>query len=85
MVAGGYGGSMSLSRLMEFLADLERHGLHYTLASSREEAVMVEVATPGIRWEVEFFTSGDIEVERFTSDGHIGGEELLAELWKHAD
>jgi hypothetical protein len=76
---------MSLSRLTEFLADLDRHDLHYRLASSREEAVMVEVATPGVRWEIEFFTNGEIEVERFASDGHIGGEELLAELWQNAD
>jgi hypothetical protein len=76
---------MSLSRLTEFLADLERHDLHYRLASYREDAVMVEVPTPGVHWEIEFFTNGEIEIERFTSDGHIGGEELLTELWKNAD
>ncbi len=36
---------------------------------ARPEAVMVALAVPGERWEIEFFTDGRIEVERFVSQG----------------
>lgn len=43
---------------------------------------MMLVAIPGQRWEIEFMRDGEIEVERFTSDGEIGGEEWVEDLWK---
>ncbi len=41
---------------------------------------MVKVAVPGEHWEVEFFASGEVEVEVFRSDGNIQSEEALAKL-----
>jgi len=47
---------------------------------------MVLVTVPGERWEVEFLADGSVEVERFTSDGEIYGEDTLGELFaKYAD
>ena len=58
------------------------HG-SYTLGRYRD-SIMVTVATPGIRWEVEFMDDGRIEVERFVSPGDIGDaawiDEILADL-----
>lgn len=72
--------------LLEFLGRLEAHRLSYTLAHNRDEAIMVTVAVPGERWEVEFFADGTVEVEVFTSDGKIRGRDALADLFaKHAD
>jgi hypothetical protein len=68
-------------RLLGFLNDLEERNLHYTLAHHRDEAVMVLVAVPGERWEIEFLSDGSVEVERFSSIGEIQGEEALAELF----
>jgi hypothetical protein len=73
-------------KLMIFLNNLERAGITYTLAHYRDEAIMVMIAVPGERWEVEFLTDGSIEVEKFVSDGEIFGEEAIDELFaKYSD
>ena len=66
--------------LTTFLKQLETANIHYTLASHRDDAIMVLVTVPGERWEIEFFGDGAIEVERFISNGEICGEETLHEL-----
>jgi hypothetical protein len=43
---------------------------------------MVEVATPGKRWEVEFMDDGSVEVEVFQSDGTISDENAIVELMR---
>ncbi len=59
------------TNLMDFLDKLEQAQIGYTLARYRDEALMVNVAVPGERWEIEFLTDGSVEVERFISDGEI--------------
>jgi hypothetical protein len=72
--------------LTAFLKQLEQASIHYTLASHRDEAIMVLVTVPGERWEIEFFGDGAVEVERFISTGEICGEEAFHELFtRHAD
>ena len=68
------------SDLTAFLADLEKGKIYYTLAHQRDNAIMVIVTVPGGRWEIEFCDDGSVEVERFISNGEIGGEETLSEL-----
>jgi hypothetical protein len=68
------------SDLTAFLADLEKGKIYYTLAHQRDNAIMVIVTIPGERWEIEFCDDGSVEVERFISDGEIGGKEMLGEL-----
>jgi hypothetical protein len=67
--------------MSQLLASLNRLGeskISYRLEHNREEAIMVLIAVPGQRWEVEFLSDGSVEVEVFTSDscfalmGHIG-------------
>ncbi len=73
-------------KLLAFLNKLEEGRIHYTLLHSRDDAVMVSVAVPGERWEIEFLLDGSVEVERFTSDGEIYGEHSLKQLLvKHSD
>jgi hypothetical protein len=60
----------NLQRLLAFLAHLERSQIFYRLSSIRD-AIMVEVAVPGERWEVEFFGDGHIEIEVFSSVGDV--------------
>ena len=67
-------------KMTTFLKKLEQAHIHYTLASHREDTVMVLVTVPGERWEIEFLGDGSIEVERFLSNGEICGEEALHEL-----
>ena len=68
-------------QLVGFLNQLEQQNIHYTLAHHRDEAIMVSVAIPGERWEIEFFNSGAVEVERFISRGNLVGKEVLSELF----
>lgn len=68
-------------KLVSFLQNLEQQKIVYTLAHHRDEAIMVIVAVPGERWEIEFLSDGSIEVEKFISNGEIAGEESLNELF----
>ena len=72
----------SLGVVLEFLNQLEEQQISYRLEHNRAETVMVLIAVPGQRWEVEFFEDGQIEIERFTSSGEIQGEEILEELFR---
>ena len=69
------------AKLTAFLSDLEQREISYTLAHNRDEAIMVNVAAPGERWEVEFLDDGSVEVERFVSSGQISGDEMLSQLF----
>lgn len=71
---------MTSPSLHEFLRELDEAKTHYRLLSVREGAVMVEVAVPGERWEIEFFDDRAPEIEIFRSDGTIFGVEKLNEL-----
>ncbi len=70
------------NKLLRFLEKIEQMGMSYTLAHHREGAVMVIIAVPGERWEVEFMNDGSVEVERFTSNGQIHDESALEELFE---
>lgn len=74
--------SSSFAKLTRFLARLDAEQIYHTLSHHREESVMVNIAVPGQRWEVEFFVDGSVEVERFISAGEMSGEEALAELFE---
>ncbi len=70
------------TRLTDFLNRLREAKIHFTLASFRDDTVMVQLAVPGERWEVEFFTDGSVEVERFRSSGEIFDATALEILFK---
>jgi hypothetical protein len=70
-----------LQKLLDFIATLDEHGISYGLTSVRSEAIMVEIAVPGERWEVEFFPDGHLEVEIFSNSSDIMGEEALGRLF----
>ena len=70
------------AKLIAFLQALDERGLHHALEHHREGSVMVLVAVPGERWEVEFFEGGEVETEAFRSagmEGEDGIERLLRE------
>lgn len=74
------------AHLLSFLNDLRRAKIYYRLSQHRDDAIMVEVAVPGERWEVEFLDDGSVEAEVFRSDGAIHDASVLAEIVrKHAD
>jgi len=69
----------SLERLLAFLQSLDEAKIWYRLEHVRD-SLMVIVAVPGERWEVEFFPDDHVEVERFISSGTIEDEGILNDL-----
>jgi hypothetical protein len=64
-----HNGQMSFESFFDLCAELDRRHVQYEIKSVRGGALMVQVAVPGERWEVEIFEDGTIEVERFVSQG----------------
>jgi hypothetical protein len=72
--------------LLAFLNELRQGKIYYRLSQHRANAIMVEVAVPGERWEVEFLDDGEVDVEIFKSDGTIHDSAVLSDLVaKHGD
>ncbi len=67
--------------LIDFLNDLEENSIHYELTKVRH-SIMVKIAVPGERWEVEFFEDGSVEIEKFISEGIIRDNKELKELFE---
>ena len=57
--------------VFDLIARLQEAQLHFTLTTVRDDAIMLNVAVPGERWEVEVFADGQIEFERFRSAGDV--------------
>jgi hypothetical protein len=68
------------AQLLSFLNELRDAKIDYRLAHQRDEAIMVEIAVPGERWEIEFMEDGTVEAEVFRSDGQILDASVLDEL-----
>ena len=73
----------SFRKLTRFLKKLEDKKIFYKLDTVRDDYIMVEVAVPGQRWEVEFSPDGDVVVERFKSFEDVGDEKLLEHLFEN--
>ena len=68
-----------MKKLIGFLAELENRKIHYRLEKVRD-SIMVEVAVPGQRWEIEFFDDSHVEIEKFISSGEIYDETEIQKL-----
>lgn len=73
---------MELKEFIYFLNKLEEYSIFYKLIKVRNEAIMVEVAVPGQRWEIEFLEDGTIEIEKFISDKGMYDVNELETLFK---
>ncbi|MFO1443898.1 hypothetical protein KDN24_11920 [Bacillus sp. Bva_UNVM-123] len=73
---------MGLKKLIHFLNKLEESNIFYKLNKVRNEAIMVEIAVPGQRWEVEFMEDGTVEIEKFISDGDLYDVKEIETLFK---
>jgi hypothetical protein len=45
-----------------FLNELEERKIFYRLNKTRPESIMVELAVPGQRWEIEFMENDELEM-----------------------
>jgi hypothetical protein len=64
-----------------FLDRLEQQDISYTLVHNQAETLMVLVAVPGERWEIEFMSDGSVEIEKFISIGEISDTKSLEDLF----
>lgn len=67
------------------LTELDQRHVPYQIQVVRSGALMVSVAIPGERWEIEFFDDGHIEVERFTSNGVEEVIDVIPRLLSYFD
>lgn len=70
-----------LSHTLRLLERLEAHHIAYRLEHVRD-ALMIVVAAPGERWEIEIFEDGRVEVERFISTGAIDDADTVERLFE---
>ncbi len=77
----------NLQAFLDFLTKIEGSKISYRIEHNRDEALMVLIAVPGERWEVEFFGDRRIELECFTNSSRVTGttiDELLSRLAPHS-
>jgi len=67
--------------LSAFLARLRAANIFYRLRDTRENAISVDIAVPGERWEVDILEDGSVEIEVFRSDGTLHDESKLDDLF----
>ena len=71
----------TIKSFVEFLEMLDKRNIYYKLNKVRD-SIMVEVAVPGQRWEIEFMSNGSIEIEKFLSDGEIYGYSEIKKMFE---
>ncbi len=78
-----------LSEFIALLEKLEHNNIYYKLNKIRDNSLMIEVAVPGERWEIELVSYDNekfnIEIEKFKSNGEITSTselDILFNLFK---
>ncbi len=71
----------NMKQLIDFLNELENRKIYYRLNKVRD-SIMVEIAVPGQRWEVDFFADESIEIEKFISNGVLFDRSELDHLFE---
>ena len=71
-----------LERVLELLNRLEAAKIHFRLARNQDDAITIEVAVPGQRWEIDCYSNGRADVEIFKSDGSIRDASAIDELFR---
>ena len=70
-----------MQKFIDFLNRLEKSHIFYKLDKTNDEYIMVEIAVPGQRWEVEF-SENDIRIEKFISDGCLCDKSEIEALFR---
>jgi hypothetical protein len=76
----------ALQGARRLIDQLEKRHVPYQLLSVRPEALMVCVAVPGERWEIEFFDDDDsVLVERFVTAAVEEPFDVVSTLMAHLE
>ena len=71
-----------MDALLKFISRLEESNIYYTLEHNRDDTIVVVVTVPGERWEVEFYSDGNVEIEIFKSQGEIKDKSEIERLFE---
>lgn len=75
----------ALENASKLTAELGNRNIRYQLFIVRPEAIMVSVAVPGERWEIEFFDDDHVELERFQTLGVDDVDDIASMLLSYFD
>ncbi len=67
-------------KVLRITKQLEAANIYFVIARYREDAISVSAAVPGERWEIDVLEDGEVDIERFVSDGTIEDESALPAL-----
>jgi len=65
------------AKFMEIIRALEKAQIHYRVDKHRYDGISIEATVPGERWEIDVLEDGEVDFERFVSDGNVTGEEEM--------
>ena len=72
--------------LLAILDALEAANITHTLTRYRPDAVSIQAAVPGERWEIDVTEDGEVDFERFVSTGSISDRaDLDTLIARHSD
>jgi hypothetical protein len=72
--------------LFEIVASLEAAHISHAVTKYRNDAISIVAHLPGERWEIDILEDGDLDFERFVSDGQIlEREDLNVYIKRFAD
>lgn len=66
-------------RLLDLLNRLDAAQVYYKLDHTRPDSLMIDIALPGWRWEIEFMADGSLDIERYQSSGGVVNDAALIE------
>ena len=72
----------NFAKMLDFLNELKERKIYFTLEHNRPDTIMVMIAVPGERWEVEFFAEEPVEVEVFRTLGMANPDKELERLFR---
>ena len=77
----------AFQHMMEILAKLEEKNIYYKLdmVSTKHDRILIEIAIPGERWEIEIDHESNVFIEKFFSDGTIYPEDELDKMLDSSD
>ncbi len=72
----------AFEHMMQILSLLDEKGIYYRLnkVSTENDCILIDMAVPGERWEIEIDEASNVYIEKFVSDGSIYGEDELDTL-----
>ena len=66
-------------RLLDLLNRLDAAHIHYRMEHIRPDSIMLDIAVPGWRWEIEFMADSSLDIERFRSEAGVQNDPTLIE------